>query len=101
MVRVAAGLRVKSPGSAFAPGAAATVTVVGSLDGCDSVAVTVATPPFSAIDDGDTDSTASGASSSSVMASVAPVTVPAPWPLASVAPTVTVRSGASVGCPRQ
>ena len=78
-----------------APIAAVTVTVVGSDDGRDSSAVTVAAPPFSETEDGVTDNATVGAASSSVSIRVAPVTAPAPWPLASAAVTVGVRAGSS------
>ena len=77
MVSVVAVLTLKSPACApdDATAAADTVTVTGSLDGCESAAVTVATPPFSAIDAGDAESDTVGRLSSSVNVSAAPVTV--------------------------
>ena len=62
---------VKSDPAAYIPAAADTVIVVGALDGCESVAVTVAIPPDSEIEAGETASAAVGASSSSRMVSVA------------------------------
>ena len=50
-----------------APGDADTVTVVAALEARFSVAVTVDTPPFSEIEDGDNDSSAVGVSSLSVV----------------------------------
>ena len=46
---------------------AVTVTVVAATEACDSVAVTVETPPFSEIDAGDSDSVTPGAPSLSVV----------------------------------
>ena len=80
---------VKSPATAPTPGDAATVTVTASLDGCESVAVTVLTPPFSVTDDGVSTSAAFGSASSSGMARVTAGTPP------TVAETVTDLSGAS------
>ena len=68
MVSVFAALNAKSVPSAPAPGAAATVRITASLDAPDSVAVTVATPPDSGIDDGDNASAAAGVGSSSASA---------------------------------
>ena len=56
---------VKSPSAAFAPAAADTVSVVAWLDARFSIAVTVALPPFSEIDDDDSTSVAVGFPSSS------------------------------------
>ena len=53
-------------------------------------------PPASAIDAAATASVTPGAASSSVIVSVAPVTLPAPWLLPTVPVTVTRRSGSSV-----
>ena len=78
MVSVAAALRVKSPSAAFAPAAADTVTVTASADGCDSVAVTVDTPPSSAIDAGVSASESAAVASSSAIVSAASVTSPLP-----------------------
>ena len=83
--------RVKSAAVARVPAAEATVTVTASSETPDNVAVTVDTPPFSAIVSGVSTSATVGGVSSSVSVSVAPVTVPAPWPLASVAVTVPER----------
>ena len=82
---------VKSPDTAGDTGEAVTVSVVGAADGCESVAVTVATPPFSETDAGFSVIVAPGAASSSVRVSAAPVTAPAPWPFASAAVTVAFR----------
>ena len=70
---------------------AATVNVTASLDLPDSFAVTVETPPVSEIDAGDSASVAVGNDSSSVSVSLAPVTRPIPWSLATVAVTVVER----------
>ena len=91
MVSVAAVLNVKSAAAARVPAAAATVTVTAALDAPDSVAVTVEIPPSSAIEDGVSTSATVGSVSLSVRVSVAPVTVPAPWPLVRVAVTVPER----------
>ena len=74
---------------------AVTVTVVGWLDLPDSAADTVAVAPFSEIDAGITDRVTVGVASSSSSVSVAPVTLPAPRSLDSVAVTVAVRLGSS------
>ena len=73
MVSVFAELRAKSPATAFVPVAAVTMIVVVAVEAASSVAVTVATPPFSEIDDGDSDSDTAGLSSSMT------VTVTASW----------------------
>ena len=91
MVRVVAVLRAKSAAAAPVPAAAATVTVNAALDAPDKVAVTVETPPDSEIEDGPRTKLNVGRVSSSVRVSDAPVTAPAPWPLAKVAATVTLR----------
>ena len=96
-VSVLAVPRLKSPATAGDTAAADTVTVVGWLDGCDNTALTVDRPPFSETDVGSSSSTASGAASSSVKVRVAELAVPAPRPFVSVADTVTVLFGASVG----
>ena len=98
MVMVASVPTVKRP---EAPEPAVTVTVDGSLDGCESVAVTVAMPPFSDTDPGSSDSAAVGAASSSRTVSGAPVTVmvvesAVARALVMVAVTVPARSGSSV-----
>ena len=90
MVRVVPE-RAKSAATAPAPAAAATATVTASLDLPESVAVTVETPPVSETDAGDSTSDTVGSVSSSVSLRVAPVTVPAPWPLVSTAVTVAER----------
>ena len=82
---------VKSAATAPAPAAAPTVTVTASLDATESVAVTVAAPPLSETDDGDSTSATVGNPSSSVSVSDAPVTLPAPCALATVAVTVVER----------
>ena len=73
MVSVFALDRPKSPDTAGDTAAADTVTVVASLAALSSVAVTVATPPFSEIDAGDSASDTTGLSSSMT------VTVTASW----------------------
>ena len=96
IVSVAGVLRMKSPACAFAPGAADTVSVEGSDEGCVSTAVIVATPPLSDIDDADSTSAASGAASSSMTARDAgagPRTAPA---LDARPDTDTALSGPSV-----
>ena len=64
MFSVVAVLSEKSPDTAGDTAAADTVTVVASLAALSSVAVTVATPPFSEIDDADNASVTTGLSSS-------------------------------------
>ena len=59
-VSVAAPDRLKSPAVAPLPGAAATVTVAAESATLSRVAVTVATPPFSAIHEDDSASVALG-----------------------------------------
>ena len=98
-VSVRAALRAKSPSAAFAPAAADTVTVTASADGCDSVAVTVATPPFSAIDAGVSASESAGVASSSAIVSAASVTAPAPQLFAAAPETATRLSGESASLP--
>ena len=51
-VRIAAAERVKSPATVGGDGAADTVSVDAETASLSRVAVTVATPPFSEIDDG-------------------------------------------------
>ena len=97
MVRVVALDRPKSPATAGPTAAAVTVTVVASLDGPDSVAVTVDTPPVSEIDAGASTRATPGASSSSVMVRVTSGGFVAPWLLAAVPDTLTCLFGASVG----
>ena len=70
---------------------AATVSVTAALDAPESVAVTVDTPPFSEMDEGDRTRVAVGAPSSSVRVRRAPVTAPMPWSLDAVPVTVTER----------
>ena len=71
--------------------AAATVNVTAALDAPESVAVTVATPPASEMDEGDKARVAVGVPSSSVRVRGAPVTGPTPCSLAAVPVTVTAR----------
>ena len=66
-VRVVAALSVKSPATAGETAAAATVTVVATFVGRDSVAVTVEMPPFSVIEAGFSTSAAVAVASSSVV----------------------------------
>ena len=78
-----------------------TVTVVGTADGRSRVAVTVASPPFSAMAVGFSVRAAAGGGSSSRTVRAAPVTVmvvesAAARALPTVAVTVPVRSGSSV-----
>ena len=70
MVSTAFGLRAKSPAAALAPADADTVIVVSAPDGCESVAVTRETPPFSGIDAGFRTRAAVGVASSSAMVSI-------------------------------
>ena len=70
MVSTAFGLRAKSPAVALEPADADTVIVVSAPEGCDSVAVTRETPPFSGTDAGFRASAAVGVASSSTMVSV-------------------------------
>ena len=58
---------VKSPATAGDTADADTMTVVSASDGCDSVAVTRVTPPFSEIDVGASTSVTAGTSSSRVV----------------------------------
>ena len=96
MVSVLAALSVKSPATAFIPGMADTVTVVATIAGCESVAVTAADPGFvpscSSMRDGVSASVTAGAASLSFSVSAAPVTASsAPTSFATVAVTVTIR----------
>ena len=91
IVNLSALDNVKSAATAPVPAAAATVTVTAALDVLSSVAVTVDTPLLSEIDDGDSASATVGNPSSSVSVSDAPVTLPAPCVLATVAVTVVER----------
>ena len=86
---------VKSAPAAYIPAAADTVSVVGALDGCESLALTTADPPFSEILAGDGTSVAVGGSSSSRKVSVTAGGARTS-PLAA-ARTVTRLSGASTG----
>ena len=52
---------LKSAATVCTPADAATVTVVATLDACESVAVTVAAPPFSEIDEDDSANVTDGA----------------------------------------
>ena len=69
-------LSVKSLATAGLTAAADTPTVVSSLDGRSSTAVTVVTPPFSPIEPGISTSVATGAGSSSRIVSVTSAGVP-------------------------
>ena len=80
----------------YIPETAVTVTVVAALDGWESAADTVVSPPFSAIDAADSDSATPGAASSSARVSVTSSGSDAPSPPSTVAETVTSLSGASV-----
>ena len=88
--------RLKSPAAAFAPAAAATVSVTASLDPWFSTAVTVLFPGFvpscSSIVAGLNASIAVGVASSSMRRRIAPVTVPTPWLFRAAPVTVTLRS---------
>ena len=88
--------RLKSPAAAFAPAAAATVSVTASLDPWFSTAVTVLFPGFvpscSSIVAGLNASIAVGVTSSSMRRRIAPVTVPTPWLFRAAPVTVTLRS---------
>ena len=75
---------------------AATVTVVGALDGWLSLAFTVVEPPSSAISSSSSSGVTVGAGSSSLTVSVAPSGWSTPWVFSARAATVTSRSGASV-----
>ena len=80
---------VKSPATAPAPAAAATVTVTAALDTPESVAVTVDTPLLSEIDDEDSSSVVSRASSSTIVSvALDGATTPLP-PDIAVADTAT------------
>ena len=80
----------------YAPAAACTVTVVACAERRLSVAVTVATPPFSEIDEDDSASVASGAASSSVMVSARATGCCTLWSLTAAPETVACLFGASV-----
>ena len=67
MISVSAPDSVKSLAVAGDTGVAETVIVVTALDGCDRVALTVETPPFSEMDEGISTNVTVGASSSSVV----------------------------------
>ena len=95
-VNVVLPLNVKSVATVCGPAEAATVNVVGWLDGRFSVAVTVATPPLSEIDEGVSTSATAGASSSSVMVRVLAAGFATPLAPDTVAETCTDSSGASV-----
>ena len=88
IVSVVALDSAKSAAIAPAPAAADTVTVTATLDVRSSRAVTVATPPFSEIEDEDSTSVVCGASSS-VIVSVALDGAATPLPPAAVADTAT------------
>ena len=70
--------------------------MVAALDGCESVAVTVALPPFSEMLFGDAASVAVGASSSSAISSATADGLAIPCGPDAVPVTVTRLSGASV-----
>ena len=93
MVSVFPAERPKSAATAPVP-APHTVTVTASLDLPDSVAVTVVSPPVSEIDEDDRARVTVGSVSSSVSVSAPPLTLPAPWSLATVAATVVERPSA-------
>ena len=102
MSSVSAFNRVKSPITAFAPGFADTVTVVIALEAWSSVAVTVLIPPFSEIDDADSESVTVGVASSSVIVPVPVRVVPPPEKVALFAllsSTFTTSFGSSVASP--
>ena len=86
--------RLKSPDTAGLTALAETVTVTVSLEGLDSVAVTVLEPPLSEIEDGLRTSVTVGVLSLSVMVSVLLEGFETPPPLAEP-DTVTVLFGAS------
>ena len=94
MVSVFAAERSKSAATAPVPGTALTVTVTASLDLPDSAAVTVVSPPVSETDEDDRARVTVGSVSSSVSVSAPPLTLPAPWSLATVAATVVERPSA-------
>ena len=100
MVRVLAVLRAKSPDTAPIPHDAPTVTVTEpALVGCESVAVTIATPPVSVIDADDSTSDTVGRASSSSRVRVTSDGSATPLPPVAVPDTVTDLSGASVSLP--
>ena len=86
--------RAKSSSTAGLTGVAETVTVVCSLDGWLSVAVTVASPPSSPIKSSDRMSFTVGGSSSSSMVSGTPVGCSTPWSFDAVAFSVSTLFGA-------
>ena len=92
MVRVVP-VCVKSPATATLPGAADTVIVTAELDECESVAATVATPPFSETDDGDRESVTDGAASSSSSVNVRGRGFATPWPPMATPDTATCLFG--------
>ena len=98
-VSVAAVLKVKSPTTAPAPAAAATVTVTASLDGPESVAVTVETPPVSVIDEAESASATVGKASSSSKVNVTFGGFATLLPPAAVPETVTDLFGESTSLP--
>ena len=95
MVKVVAVLSVKSFPIVPGPAVAATVSVVAAIVGCESVAVTVDTSPFSRIEGGVRTSVAVAVASSSVKVKVASGGSATPWPPTAVPETVTGRSAAS------
>ncbi len=86
---------VKSAATAGDTAVADTVTVVATLDGWLSVAVTVLLPLFSVIESGVRISVTAGATSSSMIVNAALDGFSMPWLLTTTADTVTVLSGAS------
>ena len=99
MVSVTPELSVKSAATAGATAVADTVSITASLDLPESVAVAVLVSPWplsamvSGFDESGSDNAkvATGVASSSVSASDAPVTVPAPWLFCAVPLTVVER----------
>ena len=101
MVRVVASDKAKSPATAPVPATACadTVSVAASLDGCESAAVTVATPPFSDTDDGDRASAAVGKASSSVIVPVPVGVLDSAAFIGALSVRATVSSGSSTSSP--
>ena len=97
MVSVLFVLSVKSAATAGETGAADTVTVTSSLEATLNAAVTVADPPFSGIALELSSSDNVGASSSSVMVTVAEASLSDTWAdgFGSLSVTVSVSSGSS------
>ena len=99
IVRVLAAERSKSAATAPVPAAAPTVTVTASLEAPDSVAVTVATPPVSEIDEDDSASVTVGSVSSSASVRVTFDGAATPLPPSTAPETVTDLSGESTSLP--